>query len=1185
LVGRISKGTLARLQMSAPSFLQRFEAQVDRDPQATAVSFGERSLSYAELDARANQLARRLQSEGVLPDSVVAIAAERSLHAVVALLAVLKAGAGYLPLDPGYPTERLAFMLEDARPSLILKQPSICLPASGASAACLDIDMDSEPPGGADAARVPMRHAPQGLAYAIYTSGSTGVPKGVAMVHAALDNLIDWQLRDSAAGPGTSTLQFAPLSFDVHFQEIFSTWCSGGRLVLVAEELRLEMLRLLELIERERIERIFLPFIALQSMADIAVGHQRVPRSLREVITAGEQLQITRAISQLFTELPDTRLYNHYGPSETHVVTSYLLPGAPSDWPGLPPIGSALPGVELAVLGQDGAPVPAGKEGELYLGGVALARGYLFRPELTAERFVTLGSASRQHAGKRFYKTGDSVRELPDGVLQFLGRLDGQVKVRGYRIELGEIEVALSAHPAIKEAAAGVYEPAPGDKRIAAWLVAEESADVSQLREHLQQRLPEYMLPSAYVTLAALPRTPSGKVDKRALPAPGNQRPQLASEYAAAETVSERALLEIWERVLGIEGVGVRDNFFELGGNSLLALKVAAASEKASGKALPIVQFFQYPTIAQQAAYLADPSAFEHAGGRRRSLRSLEQRAPIAIIGMAGRFPGAASVRELWAKLAAGVESVQTFSGEDLAHVPAAEREDPGYVAARGILADAEHFDAAFFGVSPLEAAVLDPQQRLLLELAWNALEDAGYAPNQLGDVVGVYAGTHNNTYYLNAVLKHPEAIQRIGSFATMVASEKDYVATRIANKLDLTGPALSIHTACSTSLVAIATAVQHLRAGMCNMAIAGGAALSVPQRTGHVYQEGGMLSRDGHTRTFDAEASGTLFSDGAAIVVLKPLSEALADRDHIYAVIRGVGLNNDGAHKASFTAPSVDGQAAAIAMALEDAGVSARDIQYVEAHGTATPLGDPIEVEALTKAYRAHTEDRQFCGIGSVKSNFGHLTAAAGVAGLIKVAQALKHEQLPASLHYRTPNSKIPFDISPFYVVNNSTAWPRSATVRRAGLSSFGVGGTNAHAVLEEAPASEPSGPSIAPQLLLLSAKTEAALERSAKALAEHAATESRYNLADAAYTLAVGRTHFAERRAVVASSVEEAVAKLSAAGEGARSKASSSPPALAFMFPGQGSQYVDMGRNLYESEASFRWWWTSARSSSCRA
>jgi amino acid adenylation domain-containing protein len=1151
--------------MKTTSFLGRFEQRVDQFASAPAVTFEGRSLTFRELDDQANRLARHLVARGVTPNSVVAICSERSFDLAVAVLGVLKAGAGYLPLDASYPSERLVFMLEDSRSSFLIRQRGITLDLAGTRPPELELDGMHEAFREGNATRLPLRHAPDDLAYAIYTSGSTGRPKGVAMVHRALDNLIEWQLATSDAGAGAVTLQFAPLSFDVHFQEMFSTWCAGGRLVLVREELRLEMLRLIDLIEREGVSRIFLPFIALQSLADIAVLHGRIPTSLREVITAGEQLQITRAVREFFTRLEHTRLFNHYGPSETHVVTSFELEGAPESWPALPPIGTPLPNVVLSVVGDDGSSVAPGQEGELYIGGLALARGYLNRPELTAERFL-------ERQGGRFYRTGDLVKELPGQIFQFLGRRDGQIKVRGHRVELGEIEVALSSHPAVKEVAVSVDEGRLGEKRLVAYVVPEPGADVSGLRAFALGRLPDYMVPSLFVSLSALPRTPSGKVDRHALPAPTRERPALAVEHVAPATDVELRLLRIWSGLLAVDGIGVRDGFLELGGNSLLALRAVAETQREFGRELPIVRFFEHPTISEQARYIVDPSAFRAADTRRVANKRTGERAPIAVIGMAGRFPGARSIAELWTNLRSGVDSVEVFSNDDLGHIPEIERADPSYVRARGIVADADRFDAAFFGVPPNEALVLDPQQRLLLELSWSALEDAGYAPTATGAIVGVYAGVHNNSYFSSVVSHRPDAVLRVGEFATMVASEKDYVATRIANKLNLTGPALSIHTACSTSLVAIATAVQHLRAGLCDVAIAGGGAITVPQRSGHAYQEGGMLSRDGRTRSFDADASGTVFSDGAGMVVLKPLARALADGDTVHAVIRGVGLNNDGGHKASFTAPSVEGQAAVIAMAQEDAGVSARDIQYVEAHGTGTPLGDPIEVEALSQAFRRDTKELGFCGIGSIKSNIGHLTAASGVAGLIKVALSLVHEELPPSLHYRRPNPKISFESTPFFVVATSVPWRRGVVARRAGVSSFGVGGTNAHLVVEEGPARAPSGPSIAPQLILLSAKTPAALERSSGDLAAHFGSNPATPLADVAYTLALGRVAFSERRAIVARDLPEAAQNLRQSSEGARGRAPPNPPRLAFLFPGQGAQYIGMGRNLFEGEALFR-------------
>ena len=1149
--------------MSQLSFLLRFEAQVERTPAAIAVSFEGRDLTYRDLDERANRLARYLQAQGIGRDSIVGICVDRVPEAAIAVVGVLKAGAGYLPLDPHYPNDRLHFMCEDSRASFLLRQPGL---APSLAAGTPELALHAEQPVllVGDATRPERNCDGDSLVYAIYTSGSTGKPKGVAMIHRALDNLIEWQLEDSAAGVGTPTLQFAPLSFDVHFQEMFGTWCSGGRLVLVREEMRLEMLRLLELLSRERVERLFLPFIALQSLADIAVASQALPSALKEVITAGEQLQVTRAIREFFRLIPAARLYNHYGPSETHVVTSLLLEGDPETWPPLPAIGAALPNVSLKVVNEAGEPVARGEEGELFIGGVALGRGYLYREELTAERFV-------ERDGARFYRTGDLAKELPGGIYQFLGRLDGQVKVSGYRVELGEIEVALASHSVVREAAVSVHELRPGDKRLVAYVVLEPGADLASLRDFARKRLPEYMVPSRIIALPSLPRTPSGKVDKRSLPAPTRQRPALALAPVAPRSEMERKLQQLWSDVLSIDDVGVNDNFFDLGGTSLLALRTVADIKRSLNAELPIVQFFEHPTIAEQAQYLVDPSAMAGRGPRRNVNRAgVTQHEPIAVIGVAGRFPGAASVDEFWNQLAAGKDGIQRFTQAELAAVAPEERADPGYVPARGVI-EADRFDAGFFGINPNEAAVLDPQQRLLLELSWSALENAGYAPNRTGAVVGVYAGVHNNSYVWNAVAKRPDAVERIGTFTAMVASEKDYVATRIANKLNLTGPALSIHTACSTSLVAIATAVQHLRAGLCEVAIAGGASITVPQHSGHSYQEGGMLSRDGRTRSFDAEATGTVFSDGAGVVVLKPLSAALADGDSVLAVVRGIGLNNDGGDKASFTAPSIEGQAAAIRMAHEDAKISARDVQYVEAHGTATPLGDPIEVEALSAAFSRSTSDQGFCALGSVKSNVGHLTAAAGVAGFIKVVLALQHEELPPSIHFERPNPKIQFEKTPFFVVTRKTPWPRTDKARVAGVSSFGVGGTNAHVVLEEAPLQPASGPSIASQLLLVSARNAAALQRLSKDLARDARSRADNQLPDLAFTLALGRTAFPERRAIVAKTAHEAAEKL-AAEDGTRGRVLPSPPSIAFLFPGQGAQYVDMGRNLYEGEALFR-------------
>lgn len=655
-------------------------------------------------------------------------------------------------------------------------------------------------------------------------------------------------------------------------------------------------------------------------------------------------------------------------------------------------------------------------------------------------------------------------------------------------------------------------------------------------------------------------------------------RPEIAQAFVKPGTKTQTRLAEIWRGILGLEDVGLEDPFSALGGSSIQLVRLHAALRREFGTALELVELFELPTIAAQAAKLeAERTASTVSITSTEHPRTSDDDA-VAVIGVALRVPGANDPDTFWRNLVDGVESISYFRQDEIEYPE--EFGKPGYVPAKGLVDDIDKFDANFFGILPKDAKIMDPQQRVFLELAWEAMERSGYTPETHTQRIGIYAGAYFDTYLLTNLCTDREFLAnlipqiQVGSLQCELGNDKDYLATRVAFKMNLRGPAMTLQTACSTSMVAIIEACRAIRSGLCDMALAGGITLTLPLKRGYFYTEQGMLSGDGHCRAYDEKASGTVFGNGAGVVMLKRLSDAVRERDHIHAVIRGTGMNNDGGVKHSYTAPSVEGQVDVIRMAHRDAGVEASSIGYIEGHGTGTPLGDPIEVTALTKAFRAAgVSENQFCALGSLKTNIGHLDVASGVCGLIKTALSLEKATLPPILHYQTPNPKIDFANSPFYVNAKLTPWTegRHGQPRRAGISAFGVGGTNAHVILEEAPAVVSTPSPRTNQLFLLSARTEEALAAAATNLANFASNPGETKAADAAWTLAIGRKPFRCRRAVAAPDFAS-LAEALRSGAGVTGVAERSNPPVHFLFPGQGSQHVNMGRAFYESEPRFR-------------
>jgi amino acid adenylation domain-containing protein len=999
----------------------------------------------------------------------------------------------------------------------------------------------------AEGAVEPVRVEPRHAAYAIFTSGSTGRPKGAVNSHRGIVNRLLWIQRAHGLTPEDRVLQKTPYSFDVSVWELFWPLIAGARLVMARPGGHQDPAYLLDTIEREGITVLhFVP-----SMLQVFLEQEGLERcaTLRRVIASGEALPAELA-DRFFARVgaPGVELHNLYGPTEAAVEVTWHTcePGE-----GRVPIGRPVANTRIHLLDAGLREMPAGVAGELCIGGVQVARGYLKRPDLTADRFVPdpFGGLFGLEGGSRLYRTGDLARFLPDGEVEYLGRLDHQVKIRGVRIEPGEIQAVLDRHPRVRESRIVVQD----GPRLVAYHLGEASA--AELREHLRAHLPEPMVPSAFVQVEAWPLTPNGKLDLKALPSP-DARKEAPARFEEPRSETERAIARAWQEVLGVERIGSTDNFFDLGGHSLLMPRLLSQLREIlgeRGRELRLVDLFRFPTVSALAGFLVgtkpEPS-LDRALARRLDHRDRR----IAIVGMSGRFPGAEDLERFWENLAGGVESIRRLSDEELngaalakdsRHVPAVSMPD-GY----------DRFDAQFFGLSHREAEILDPQQRLFLEVAWEALEDAGHDPSARS--VGVFAGTALSTYLLHHLAHDEEVRTSVDPLQVLIGNAPDSLATRVSYKLNLKGPSYSVQSACSTGLVAVHHACQSLLAGECDVAVAGASSLPLGTRLGYLYQEGSIASPDGHCRAFDAGAGGTVFGGGVGAVVLKRLADAQAAGDTIRAVVLGTAVNNDGSDKVGYTAPSVTGQAEVISEALAVAGIEPATISYVEAHGTGTPVGDPIEIAALTQVISTP------CALGSVKTNVGHLDTAAGVAGLIKTVLSLEHGQIPPSLHFREPNPQIHFG-GGLYVNAALAPWKANGTPRRAGVSSFGIGGTNAHVVLEEAPQLVGASPSARKRhLLVLSARSEEALDAATERLVPHL---ERHDLADIAWTLGTGRQAFPERRIVVC---RDAVGW----SRGETGRAEPGTRSVAFLFSGQGSQYPGMGRGLYEEEPVFRRW-----------
>lgn len=1115
---------------SEKTIIDLFEESVVKYPSRTALLYGEKSISYADLNTRAEKLAKAISRKHLKLEEgePVGLVISPSEDMIILMIAILKAGCSYVPIDPDYPGERIKHILEESQIKLLIvetKEIEKLQPLIESNLTCQVLNLESlDGENGQEDNPLQRSCRPETTAYVIFTSGSTGKPKGCSISHRNLVRLFVNDKSHFDFKESDIWIMAHSYCFDFSVWEMYGALLFGGMLILPERDEVRDISAFVRLVNKHQVTVLNQTPGAFYKFIDTAISSQERSLALRYVIFGGDKLNPARLANWIKLYSPEkVQLINMYGITETtiHVTYHRLTEREILQNDGSSNIGIPLPETQVYILNEYLQLAPIGVYGEIYVSGTGLCKGYLNRPDLTMERFVTHPFDNTQ----RIYKSGDVGRWLTDGTIEYLNRNDNQVQIRGFRVETAEIDMQLRKHPSIIDALV-ISVDQEGTKELVAYIITKESIKINELKSYLSTVLPTYMVPSLFMQVDKIPLTINGKIDYAKLPQP-IQNIESGAIFAKPEIELEETILRLWQQVLPAQNISIYDNFFDIGGNSLLLVKLHSKINELYPGSLELTDLFSKSNISEQAVAILQKLNVENDLIKHSEIKC-EKHHDIAIIGIASKIASCESPIAFWEELCKGtdfiscipttrIQDIQTLADFHGINTDNLKFREYSY------LTEVDKFDYGFFKLSPSEASLIDPGQRLFMETANHAMEDAGYGGMKLwGSKTGVFIGASDN---LNEYSKFIEASENQDPNLLLAAQTPSILASRLSYHFNLKGPAMLIDTACSSSLVALHLACQSIRDGKIDTAIVGGTKLHLlPFDTGSRME---IDSEDSRARSFDDSANGTSGGEGVIAILIKPLEQAIKDRDNIYAVIKGSETNQDG-NSNGITAPNADAQSEVIDKAWQDAGIDPLTISFIETHGTATKLGDPIEIDGITKAFNRYTNKKGFCAIGAVKANIGHLDTVAGLAGVLKAVLSLKHKQLTPLVHFEKPNRNINFEESAAYINKYLANWESKETPLRCGVSSFGLSGTNCHVILEEAPLIERPVSTKTSHLFVLSSRSKNGLEEYILNIKKYLQTNPSIHCEDFCYTLATGRGHYAYRVGILFKSGEELQQKL---------------------------------------------------------